>query len=518
MKRKNGKDDSAVAAAYLRRALASNVYDVAIETPVDRAAALSGRTGCEMLLKREDLQPVHSFKLRGAYCKMSSLPKSALAAGVLAASAGNHAQGVALAAKRLGCEATIVMPVTTPDIKVAAVRALGAKIVLSGDSYSDCAVEAKRIEKESGLLFIPPYDDPDVIAGQGTVALEIMRQCRGPVDAIFVPVGGGGLAAGVAAVAKAIRPDVKVFGVEPDDSDCMRRSLRAGRRVELAEVGLFADGVAVKKPGKITFDLCRRFLDGIVLVGTDETCAAIKDGFEATRAVFEPAGALAVAAAKKYAARPSRRRRETYVCVVSGANMNFDRIRFVSEQTETGEGREAVFDCAIPEEPGAFKRFIAMLGRRNVTEFNYRRAGAGDAHVFVGLAVDGPKESAALAAALRAKGVPTVDLSGDPVAKEHIRFMVGGCARGLRHERVFAFRFPERPGALRDFLEKTGGRWDITLFHYRSHGSDQGRVLCGFLVPPAESAAFARVLDEIGYLHREVTSDPAYRHFLGRDG
>ncbi len=501
--------------AHLRRVLNAKVYDVASETPLEKAEALSARTGCDIWLKREDLQPVHSFKLRGAYNKMSRLPREVLARGVLAASAGNHAQGVALAARKLGCKATIVMPVTTPEIKVAAVRALGAEIVQAGDSYSDCAVEAARLERESGLCFIPPYDDLDVIAGQGTLALEILRQRTDPVDAVFVQVGGGGLAAGVAALVKAVRPEIKVFGVEPEDSDCMRRSIEAGRRVEMADVGLFADGVAVKKPGRITFDFCRRFLDGIVLVSTDETCAAIKDGFEATRAVFEPAGALAVAAAKKYAARKGRRGRETYVCIVSGANMNFDRIRFVSEQTEIGEGREAVFDCEIPERPGAFKSFIAAIGGRNITEFNYRRSSADRAHVFVGMAVRDRAEASAAAAALRKKGIPSIDLSDDKVAKEHIRFMVGGCAGDIRGERVFAFRFPERPGALRDFLDHIAGRWDITLFHYRSHGSDQGRVLCGFSVPEKDRKAFDSVLSEIGYLRREVTEDPAYRHFLG---
>lgn len=514
MKKTNG--DAALLGGYLRRILDSKVYDVAVETPLEEAPALSKRTGCSIWLKREDLQPVHSFKLRGAYNKMSRLPAASLERGVMAASAGNHAQGVALAAKRLGCKATIVMPVTTPDIKVSAVRSLGAEIVLSGDSFSDCAVEAARIEKESGFVFIPPYDDPDVIAGQGTLALEILRRHPGEIDAIFVPVGGGGLAAGVAALVKAVRPSVKVIGVEPKDSDCMSRSIAAGRRVEMANVGLFADGVAVKKPGRITFDLCRRFLDDIVLVSTDETCAAIKDGFESTRAVFEPAGALSIAAAKKYAARKSRKKKETYVCIVSGANMNFDRIRFVSEQTEIGEGREAVFDCEIPERPGAFKDFIGLIGKRNVTEFNYRWAGGKKAHVFVGIAVENRAESARLGAMFRKNGVDAIDLSDDTVAKEHIRFMVGGPAGGLSNERVFAFRFPERPGALRDFLERLAGRWNITLFHYRSHGSDQGRVLCGFEVPARGRREFDAALAEIGYLRREVTDDPAYRHFLGR--
>jgi len=503
---------------YLRRILNSRVYDVADETALEEMTALSKRLRVRILLKREDLQSVHSFKLRGAYNKMASLPRAAIEKGVLAASAGNHAQGVALAAKRLGCKATIVMPVTTPEIKIAAVKSHGASIVLAGDSYSDAAAEAARIVKEKGLTFIPPYDDPDVIAGQGTVAMEILRKHPGPLDAVFVPVGGGGFAAGVAVYIKAVRPEVKVFGVEPVDSDCMARSIEAGRRVELPEVGLFADGVAVKKPGKLTFDICRRFLDGIVRVSTDETCAAIKDIFEATRAVCEPAGALALAAAKKTIAAGAAAEGATFVCIVSGANMNFDRIRFVSEQTEIGERREAILECRIPEEKGAFKSFIRKLGKRSVTEFNYRYFDPSRAYVFVGLSVADREETRRIVAQLTAAKIGTIDLSDDALAKEHIRHMVGGHTQGIHDEVAYTFEFPERPGALMDFLEAISDRWNITLFHYRNHGADHGKVLVGMQVPPRERAVFRRTLKELGYVFHDVSSNPAYRLFLGNKG
>ena len=506
-------NDRNIKEKYLKKILNSNVYDVAIESPLEEMAALSRKTGHRLLLKREDLQPVHSFKLRGAYNKMSRLPRATLEKGVLAASAGNHAQGVALAASRLGCRATIVMPVTTPEIKIASVKALGASIVLSGDSYSDAAAEAARLVAARQLTFIPPYDDEDVIAGQGTVAMEILRQHSGRLDAIFVPIGGGGFAAGVALYVKAVRPEVKVFGVEPVDSDCMDRSIRAGRRIEMPEVGLFADGVAVKKPGRLTFDICRRFLDGIVRVTTSETCAAIKDVFEATRAICEPAGALALAAAKNYGCtRPAG---ETYACIVSGANMNFDRIRFVAEETEIGERREAILECKIPEVRGAFKKFIRKIGKRSVTEFNYRYSDPSHAHVFVGLAVSDRDESRRLVASLKAAGIETIDLSDDELAKEHIRHMVGGHTRGIPDELVHTFEFPERPGALMDFLEAMSNRWNITLFHYRNHGADHGKVLAGLQVPPRERKAFQRALAGLGYVCRDVTNAPAYRLFLG---
>ncbi len=507
-------DDKTLLDQYLRRILNSKVYDVAIESPLQEAAVLSRKLGNRFLLKREDLQSVHSFKIRGAYNKMAQLPKAALAKGVLAASAGNHAQGVALSARKLGCKATIVMPVTTPEIKISSVRSFGASIVLAGDSYSDAAAEAARLVKEKNYTFIPPYDDPEVIAGQGTVAMEILRQNPGDLDAVFVPVGGGGFAAGVAVYIKAVRPNVKVFGVEPVDSDCMDRSIKAGRRVEMAEVGLFADGVAVKKPGKITFDICRRFLNGIVRVSTDETCAAIKDMFEATRAICEPAGALGLAAAKQYAAKKGAQN-ETYACIISGANMNFDRIRFVSEQTEIGEQREAILECRIPEVRGAFKNFIRQIGKRNVTEFNYRYFDPKQAYVFVGLSVPDRQATQKIVRQLTQAKIGTIDLSEDELAKEHIRHMVGGHTRGIHDEVVYTFEFPERPGALMDFLEAISDRWNITLFHYRNHGADHGKVLVGLQVPKKERSAFRKALHALGYAFHDVSQNTAYRLFLG---
>ncbi len=496
---------------YLTKILNATVYDVAERTPLDEAVELSRRHECVYLLKREDLQSVHSYKIRGAYNKMSRLSPEALAKGVLAASAGNHAQGVALSAKKLGAKATIVMPVTTPEIKINAVKALGAEIVLHGDGYSDCVEEADRLVKEKGLVFIPPYDDPDVIAGQGTVAKEILEQAPRNLTAVYVPIGGGGLAAGVSVYIKSVRPEVKVYGVEPEDSDCMHQSFKAGKRVSLPNPGLFADGVCVKKPGQETYRLCRENLDGIVRVSTAETCAAIKDIFEATRAVVEPAGALALAAAKKTA-----KKGDVVACVISGANMNFDRIRFVSEQTELGEGREAIFDCAIPEKPGSFIRFVERIGKRNVTEFNYRMGPGILAHVFVGVSVKDLDDRKALRMSFRAEGIHSIDLSDNVLAKEHVRHMVGGLAFDIPDEVVYVFEFPERPGALSDFLKTIAGRWNISLFHYRNHGSDHGKVLAGFQVPPAERETFVKVLEEIGYQFSDVTADPAYRYFLGR--
>ena len=506
--------DKALQELYLRKVLNSKVYDVAIESPLEEATALSSKLGCHFLLKREDLQSVHSFKIRGAYNKMAQLPRAALEKGVLAASAGNHAQGVALSARRLGCKATIVMPVTTPEIKIASVKSLGASIVLSGDSYSDAAAEAARLVKEKAYTFIPPYDDPDVIAGQGSVAMEILRQRPDNLDAVFVPIGGGGFAAGVAVYIKAVRPSVKVYGVEPVDSDCMDRSIKAGKRIEMSEVGLFADGVAVKKPGKITFDLCRRFLDGIIRVSTDETCAAIKDIFEATRAICEPAGALALAAAKKLAQEKGAKD-ETYACIISGANMNFDRIRFVSEQTEIGEKREAILECRIPEVRGAFKTFIRKIGKRNVTEFNYRYFDPEMAYIFVGLSVADRQETKQIVSQLTSAKIGTIDLSEDELAKEHIRHMVGGHTRNIHDEVVYTFEFPERPGALADFLEAISGHWNITLFHYRNHGADHGKVLVGLQVPRKERSDFTRTIRALGYVFKDVSSNPAYRLFLG---
>lgn len=494
---------------YLRKILNATVYDVAIESPLEEAVALSKKYGCRFLLKREDLQSVHSFKLRGAYNKMSQLPRSAMEKGVLAASAGNHAQGVALSAKKLGIKATIVMPVTTPEIKVNSVKSYGANIVLHGDGYSDAAEEAARLVKEKKLTFIPPYDDPDVIAGQGTVAKEILEQCSS-VDTIFVPIGGGGLAAGVAVYIKNVKPSVKVIGVEPADSDCMYRSIKANRRVTLENPSLFADGVCVKKPGEETYRLCKKHLDGIVRVSTNEICSAIKDVFEATRAICEPAGALALAAAKKIA-----RKGETCACIVSGANMNFDRIRFVSEQTEIGEKREAIFECRIPEKMGSFRKFIAKLGKRAITEFNYRMSDPDHAHVFVGLSVKDDEERAALVKSFDAAGFPTVDMTDNAIAKEHVRHMVGGHVRGVHDEVVYSFEFPEKPGALMNFLSVIAGRWNISLFHYRNHGADHGKVLAGFQVPQKQRNEFAKTLEKVGYQFTDVSDDPAYRYFLG---
>ena len=494
---------------YLTKILNATVYDVAVKTPLDEAAALSKKFGCRFLLKREDLQPVHSYKIRGAYNKMSQLPKSELDKGVICASAGNHAQGVALSAKKLGVKATIVMPVTTPEIKTSAVKAYGASIVLHGDSYSDTYEELHRQIEEHGYTYIAPFDDPDVIAGQGTVGKEILDQAGRDLTAVFVPIGGGGLAAGVSTYVKAVRPWVKVYGVEPEDSDCMSRSLKAGKRVTLDNPGLFADGVCVKEPGKETFKLCKENLDGIVRVSTAETCAAIKDIFEATRAICEPAGALALAAAKK-----SAKKGESYACVISGANMNFDRIRFVSELTELGEGREAIFDCAIPEQPGSFSKFIAKLGKHNVTEFNYRMAEGLLAHVFVGVSVKNVEERKMIQQGFRASGFHCIDLSDNVLAKEHVRYMVGGRAASIKNEVVYSFEFPEKPGALMNFLKVIAGRWNISLFHYRNHGADHGKVLAGFQVPKAERKTFEKALQEIGYPCVDETDNPAYKYFL----
>ncbi|HUO43491.1 MAG TPA: threonine ammonia-lyase, biosynthetic [Burkholderiales bacterium] len=504
-----------MATDYFERILqARRVYDVASETPLDHAPGLSARLHNALLLKREDTQPVFSFKLRGAYNKMAQLPRAVLAHGVIAASAGNHAQGVALAAQRLKCTATIVMPVTSPQIKVAAVAARGARIVLHGDSYDDACEHALQLARRHGYTFVHPYDDPDVIAGQGTIAVEILRQARAPVDAIFAPIGGGGLIAGIAAYAKRRRPGVRIIGVEPVDADSMYRSLKAGRRVRLAQVGLFADGVAVKQVGRETFRLCRQLVDEIVRVDTDAMCAAIKDVFEDTRAVLEPAGALAVAGAKAWVKR-RRVRGRTLVAIASGANINFDRLRFVAEEAELGEQREAVLAVTIPEKPGSFRRFCALLGRRSVTEFNYRYADTAAAHVFVGVQVRDRAETAQLVRALRRHGLQTLDLSDNELAKLHVRHLVGGHAPGIDHEILYRFEFPERPGALVNFLNSMRHGWNISLFHYRNHGADYGRVLVGMQVPPRDKAAFRAFLAKLGYPYAEETRNPAYRMFLG---
>ena len=467
---------------YLQRILGARVYDVAIESPLDFAPNLSQRLKNRVLIKREDLQPVFSFKLRGAYNKMVRLTKAARDRGVIAASAGNHAQGVALAAQKLRCKAVIVMPVTTPQIKIDAVRARGARVVLHGDSYDAAYAQAKIIELKQRLTFVHPYDDPDVIAGQGTIGMEIVRQHGEPIHAIVVPVGGGGLIAGIAAYVKRLRPEIKIIGVEPDDADAMAQSLKAGRRVKLDQVGLFADGVAVKQVGVETFRLCRTLVDDIIRVDTDAMCAAIKDVFTDTRVILEPAGALAIAGAKAYSEK-SRARGQTLVAVASGANMNFDRLRFVAEEAELGEHREAILAVTIPEKPGSFKAFCELLGPRNVTEFNYRYDNPAAAQVFVGVQVKNRDETARLTQALRRAGLKTHDLSNNDLAKLHIRHTVGGHAPLVKNEILYRFEFPERPGALIRFLTSMSRGWNISLFHYRNHGADYGRVLVGIQVP-----------------------------------
>src|ERR1700741_547160 len=504
-----------MASPYIERILRARVYDVAIESPLEEAARLSRRLGNEVLLKREDLQPVFSFKLRGAYNRIAHLGEAAASGGVVCASAGNHAQGVALAARRRSIPAVIVMPETTPLIKVQAVIDLGAEVVLHGDDYDSALERALALERERNLVFVHPFDDPDVIAGQGTIAVEILRQSGGRRDAIFVPVGGGGLRAGIAVYVKYLYPGVKVIGVEPRDAAGMYESLRAGRRVTLERVGIFADGVAVRRVGEEPFALCRGTVDEIVLTDTDEICAAIQDVFEDTRSIVEPAGALAVAGLKQYVAREGWRDRRL-VAINSGANMNFDRLRHVAERADIGGQREALLAVVIPEKPGSFLRFCEVLGRRSVTEFNYRYAGPEAAQVFVGLALSqGRAEKDAVSGQLRAAGFTVTDMTDDEMAKLHVRYMVGGHARGLGDELLYRFEFPERPGALLRFLQAIGSARDIRRGHYRNHGSDHGRVLAGIQVPPAERADFLEHLRELHYEYVEETANPAYRMFLG---
>jgi threonine dehydratase len=499
---------------YLQKILTARVYDVAIESPLEVAPNLSARIGNTVLLKREDMQSVFSFKLRGAYNKMSGLPKAVLRRGVIAASAGNHAQGVALAAQRLGCRAVIVMPVTTPQIKVDAVAARGAEVVLIGDSYDAAYEHAKKLEAKRKLTFVHPYDDPEVIAGQGTIGMEILRQHPEPIHAIFVAVGGGGLISGIAAYVKRVRPEVRIIGVEPVDSDAMTRSLKAGKRVTLSHVGLFADGVAVKRVGEETFRLASLYVDEMITVDTDAMCAAIKDVFEDTRSILEPAGALSVAGAKAYAEK-SGLKGETLVAIACGANTNFDRLRFVAERAEVGEHREAILAVTIPEKPGSFKKFCATLGARNITEFNYRIADPKEAHVFVGVQVQGTQETAKLVRTLGRHGLKTLDLSDNEMAKLHVRHLVGGHATLAQDELLYRFEFPERPGALMKFLDNMRTDWNISLFHYRNHGADSGRVLVGMQVPKKEMAAFRTFLAELGYPYVDESRNPAYRLFLG---
>jgi threonine dehydratase len=508
---------SAQAQRYLQRILNAKVYDVAIESVLERADRLSERTGNEVLLKREDKQQVFSFKLRGAYNKMAHLDAKALKRGVICASAGNHAQGVALSARKLGTQALIVMPTTTPQLKVDAVMALGGTVVLHGESYSDAYQHALALEAKRGLTFVHPFDDPDVIAGQGTVAMEILRQHQGPLHAVFVAIGGGGLISGVAAYIKAVRPEVLVIGVQTTDSDAMVRSIRAGKRVTLNDVGLFSDGTAVKQVGVETFALTRALVDDFVVVDTDAVCAAIKDVFQDTRSILEPAGALGVAAIKQYAAQ-YKLKGKTLVAITCGANMNFDRLRFVAERAEFGEQREALFAVTIPEERGSFKRFCELIGDdehpRQVTEFNYRISDEKEAHVFVGLSITKHAEAAQVAKRFVLHGFPTVDLTGDELAKEHVRHMVGGRSALARHERLYRFIFPERPGALMRFLSTMPPGWNISLFHYRNQGADYGRILVGMQVPAGNESALRKFLDALAYPWIDETDNPVYRLFL----
>ena len=509
-------------ADYLAKILNARVYDVAVESDLTLAKQLSQRVSNTVLLKREDQQPVFSFKLRGAYNKMAHLSAAQLKKGVICASAGNHAQGVALGAGKLGARAVIVMPTTTPQIKVDAVRGLGGEVVLYGDSYSDAHSHALEIEKKRGLTFVHPFDDPDVIAGQGTIAMEILRQAQlvssGKLDAVFVAIGGGGLISGVANYIKAVRPEVKVIGVQMNDSDAMLQSVTAKKRITLADVGLFADGSAVKLVGEETFRIVRDLVDEFIVVDTDAVCAAIKDIFVDTRSIVEPSGALAVAAIKQYAAK-HKTKGETYAAILCGANMNFDRLRFVAERAEVGEEREALFAVTVPEERGSFRRFCTAVGdlpggARNVTEFNYRISDSQAAHVFVGLTTHGKGESAKIAKSFTKKGFATIDLTHDELAKEHLRHMVGGASALASDERLMRFIFPERPGALMKFLNAMRPGWNITLFHYRNQGADYGRILIGLQVPKADNASFAAFIKALGYPCVDETANPAYRLFL----
>lgn len=502
---------------YLKRILTARVYDVAVESPLELAPNLSARIGNTVLFKREDMQPVFSFKLRGAYNKMAQLSPEQLKRGVIAASAGNHAQGIALSAHRLGCKAVIVMPTTTPQVKIEAVKHFGhrsVEIVLHGDSYSDAYAYALALEKERKLTFVHPFDDPDVIAGQGTIGMEILRQHQAPIHAIFCAIGGGGLIAGVAAYVKQVRPDIKIIGVQTTDSDAMYRSLKAKKRVILNDVGLFSDGTAVKQVGVETFRICQQLVDEVILVDTDSVCAAIKDVFQDTRSILEPAGALAVAGAKLYAAR-EQLKGKTLIPIACGANMNFDRLRFVAERAEIGEKREAILAVTIPETPGSFRKFCALLGKRNITEFNYRYADPKAAQVFVGIQIKDAAETSKLLAALQKAQLPTLDLTDNEMAKLHLRHLVGGHAPAAKDEILFRFEFPERPGALTNFLNSMSHNWNISLFHYRNHGADYGRVLVGMQVPRSDKKALKTFLDTLGYPYWDESTNPAYKLFLG---
>ena len=529
MSTRTPKAQALAPADYLKKILTARVYDVAVESALEVANHLSQRLHNTVLLKREDQQPVHSFKLRGAYNKMAHLTTAQLKKGVICASAGNHAQGVALGAKRLGTQAIIVMPTTTPSVKIEAVKALGGKVVLAGDSYSDAYAHALTLEKKNGMTFVHPFDDPDVIAGQGTIAMEMLRQLQGlnihKLDAVFVAIGGGGLIAGVANYIKAVRPEIKVIGVQMDDSSAMMQSVAKGKRVTLQDVGLFSDGTAVKLVGEETYRVSKNLVDSFITVDTDAVCAAIKDVFVDTRSIVEPAGALAVAAIKQYVAE-HKTKGQTYAAILCGANMNFDRLRFVAERAEVGEEREALFAVTIPEQPGSLRRFCELIGKlpsfggstspRNVTEFNYRMSDQAKAHVFVGLTTGVKGESSKIASHFTKHGFEAIDLTHDELAKEHIRHMVGGHSVLAHEERILRFEFPERPGALMKFLLAMRPGWNISLFHYRNQGADYGRILMGLQVPKADNKAFAAFLEALGYPYVEETLNPAYRLFLQR--
>ncbi len=499
---------------YLKRILDARIYDLAVETPLDAVPLISSRIGNNVLLKREDLQPVFSFKVRGAYNKLRRLSDEQKANGVVAASAGNHAQGLALAAQHLGIKAIIVMPKTTPAIKVDAVKRRGAKVVLMGDAYDGAAEHAQKLVEEKGMTYIHPFDDPDVIAGQGTVAMELLRQHAGPIDAVFIPVGGGGLCAGMVAYIKMVRPEIKVFAVEAEDSACLKLAMDKKRRGVLSHVGIFADGVAVAQIGKETFRVMKDLIDGVVTANTDEMCAAIKDIFEDTRSIAEPAGALSLAGLKKYAAE-NNLQGKTLIAIDSGANTNFDRLRYISERTEIGEKREAIFAVTIPEKPGSYQKFCKTIGKRGITEFNYRYSDNSDAHIFVGMKISSEGDDRALIVeTLEKAGYPVEDMTDNDLAKNHIRHMVGGHGPAVDNEIVYRFQFPERPGALLEFLTKLAGRWNISMFHYRNHGSAFGRVLVGMQVPKGERKNLEGLLDELQYSYWEETDNKAYQLFL----
>ncbi|ANV84303.1 PLP-dependent threonine dehydratase [Picosynechococcus sp. PCC 7003] len=499
---------------YLIQILNARVYDVAQETPLEVAPNLSRRLHNHVLLKREDMQSVFSFKLRGAYNKMAHLTPEQLQCGVIAASAGNHAQGVALAATKLGTRAVIVMPVVTPQVKINAVKARGGEVILHGNAYDDAYAHARKLADEQGLTLIHPFDDPYVIAGQGTIGMEILRQCQQPIHAIFVAIGGGGLIAGIAAYVKRVRPEIKIIGVEPVDADAMKQSLETGERVQLSQVGLFADGVAVRYVGEETFRLCQEYVDEVILVSTDDTCAAIKDVFEDTRSILEPAGALAIAGMKAYVEREGIKD-ETLVAVACGANMNFDRLRFVAERAELGEGREAIFAVTIPEQPGSLRRFCRCMGSRNLTEFNYRIADEQEAHIFVGVQISDRSEIKTLAETFEAHGFKTLNLTDDELTKLHLRHMVGGRSPKATHELFYRFEFPEYPGALMKFVDTMSPHWNISGFHYRNNGADYGRIAIAVQVPPAEMDDWQTFLDQLGYRYWDENQNPAYKLFLG---